>query len=85
MLGLLVSGLSFLGGIMIVVEYLLYGIETQGYASLMVAVVFLAGVQLLTLGLMGEYLGRVFLTINGKPQAVLREDTPQPVRKTAAP
>jgi undecaprenyl-phosphate 4-deoxy-4-formamido-L-arabinose transferase len=39
---------------------------------LAVAVLFLSGVQLVVLGLIGEYLGRVYLTVNGKPQWVAR-------------
>jgi glycosyltransferase involved in cell wall biosynthesis len=44
-----------------------------GWASLTVAVMLLSGVQLLILGLLGEYLGRLYLTVNRRPQAVVRE------------
>jgi hypothetical protein len=45
----------------------------QGWASLMAATLLLSGVQLLILGILGEYMGRLFLTANGKPQTVVRE------------
>ncbi|HEY6981687.1 glycosyltransferase family 2 protein [Reyranella sp.] len=45
----------------------------QGWASLMVAVLVLAGVQLVVVGLIGEYLGRMFLAVNRKPQYLVRE------------
>ena len=45
----------------------------QGWASLMVAVLVLAGVQLIVVGLIGEYLGRMFLAVNRKPQYLVRE------------
>jgi len=44
-----------------------------GWASLMAAVLLLSGVQLVILGIVGEYLGRLYLTANGKPQSVIRE------------
>ena len=44
-----------------------------GWASLIVAVTFFAGLQLSVMGLMGEYLGRLFLTINGQPQYLIRD------------
>jgi glycosyltransferase involved in cell wall biosynthesis len=46
-----------------------------GWASLTVAVMLLSGVQLLILGLLGEYLGRLYLTVNRKPQTVVRAVT----------
>ena len=44
-----------------------------GWASLMAAVLLLSGVQLVILGIVGEYLGRLYLTANGKPQSVIKE------------
>jgi undecaprenyl-phosphate 4-deoxy-4-formamido-L-arabinose transferase len=44
-----------------------------GWASLMAALLLLSGVQLVILGIVGEYLGRLYLTANGKPQSVIRE------------
>jgi hypothetical protein len=44
-----------------------------GWASLMAAVLLLSGVQLVILGIVGEYLGRLYLTANRKPQSVIRE------------
>jgi hypothetical protein len=47
----------------------------QGWASLSVAVLLLSGVQLMMLGLIGEYLGRLYLTANGKPQSIVKDVT----------
>ncbi len=44
----------------------------QGWASLMAAVLLLSGVQLVILGIVGEYLGRLYLTANRKPQSVVK-------------
>lgn len=47
----------------------------EGWASLMVAVLLLSGLQLMLLGVVGEYLGRIFLTANRKPQFIVRDAT----------
>ena len=44
-----------------------------GWGSLMAAVLFLSGMQLMILGIFGEYLGRIYLTLNRKPQATVRQ------------
>ncbi|MGQ9915768.1 MAG: hypothetical protein ACUVQQ_15625, partial [Thermogutta sp.] len=48
-------------------------ITVPGYASIIVAVLVLGGLQMLALGIIGEYLGRVHLNINRKPQYVVRD------------
>jgi glycosyltransferase involved in cell wall biosynthesis len=71
-LGFLMSGLGVFGAVWVTVEA--FGGETpQGWASLMIAVLLLSGIQLILLGVVGEYLGRVFLTANRKPQFLVRE------------
>ncbi len=45
----------------------LYGADVPGYASLIVSVTFLAGIQLLSLGVIGEYIGRIFAEVKGRP------------------
>ena len=70
--GFVFSGLGAIGGAMAIAEALLYS-PPAGWASLMAAVLLLAGVQLVILGIIGEYLGRLYLTANGKPQSVVKE------------
>ena len=52
---------------------LLFGIDLPGYASIMVAVLFLGGVQLVSLGVLGEYLARVYEEVKGRPLYLVRE------------
>jgi glycosyltransferase involved in cell wall biosynthesis len=52
---------------------LVRGIDVPGYPSLMVVVLFFAGVQLITLGIIGEYLGRVYNEVKGRPLYLVRE------------
>jgi dolichol-phosphate mannosyltransferase len=50
------------------------GTTVQGWATIMVALLFLGGVQLICLGIMGEYLGRVFNEIKPRPIYVVEEE-----------
>jgi len=70
--GALVSLISFLFAIVIVLKVLLYGIDVPGYASLMVAVTFLGGLQLIGIGILGEYLGRTYIESKRRPVFVVR-------------
>lgn len=76
----IVSATGFLvaiGGLALGFYYLLQrifgGIAVPGYASIIVAVLVLGGLQMLSLGIIGEYLGRVHLNMNRKPQYSVRE------------
>ncbi len=66
--------LSLVGGIggAVAIAEALFGGTPPGWASLMAAVLLLSGVQLMILGIVGEYLGRLYLTANGKPQSVVK-------------
>jgi glycosyltransferase involved in cell wall biosynthesis len=70
--GLVLSALGAVGVAMAVGEALLSS-PPPGWASLMAAVLLLSGVQLLILGIIGEYLGRLYLTVNQRPQSVVKE------------
>lgn len=71
-LGLSVSLLSMLMAIFFFVKKLLYGLNPPGYASIIVSIFFLAGIQLITLGVIGEYVGRIFEESKRRPMYVLR-------------
>jgi polyisoprenyl-phosphate glycosyltransferase len=71
-LGLTVSLLSFVFAIFIIIKVLLYGIDAPGYASLMVAVTFLGGLQLIGIGVLGEYLGRTYIESKRRPIFLIR-------------
>lgn len=71
-LGIGVSAISMLMAIFFFVKKLLYGLSPPGFAALIVSMFFLAGIQLITLGVIGEYIGRIFEESKKRPHYVLR-------------
>jgi undecaprenyl-phosphate 4-deoxy-4-formamido-L-arabinose transferase len=78
-------GLMGLLGAAIVIFEGLSGETPSGWASTMTVMLLTAGVQFLILGVLGEYVGRAFLSANGKPQGVVREVIPAAERDTRPP
>ncbi len=72
LIGLAVSLLAFFYGIYRVVRTLIWGADIPGYESLLVTILFLGGIQLLALGVIGDYLGRVFAEVKGRPLFIVR-------------
>ena len=82
-LGMFAACLGFLLGVWYLVAGLLDRITVPGYASIIVAVLVLGGLQLLSLGILGEYIGRLHLNVNRKPQFTIRKiKSSQEPRKT---
>ena len=73
-IGVSISFISLIYALMLVIRTLAYGVDVPGYASLMVAILFLGGIQLITLGILGEYLGRVYAEVKGRPLYFVREE-----------
>lgn len=71
-IGLVVSTLAF-AYIVVVIVLKIAGISWPGYTSLMAAILFLGGVQLMMIGLLGEYLGRVYDEVKGRPLYLVQE------------
>ena len=69
--GFALSLIGTVGSIMVITEALFFA-PPAGWASLMAAVLLLSGVQLVILGIVGEYLGRLYLTANRKPQSIIK-------------
>ena len=72
-LGVIAAMLGFALGVWYLFAALLTKIQVPGYASIIVAVLVLGGFQLLSLGIIGEYLGRLHLNVNRKPQFTIRQ------------
>lgn len=75
--GLALSLLSFLYGLFIIVSHLLYGDPVRGWATLITVVLFFAGVNLISIGVVGEYVARIFTEVKGRPVYILRDQQGQ--------
>lgn len=71
-LGLVMALLGGLGAIYVFVDYFMEGPGSAGWPSIVVLMLVFTGTQLVILGLMGEYVGRMFIHVGGRPQAVVR-------------
>jgi len=84
-LGLITAIVAAIFGAQIIVKTLIWGNPVAGYPSLMAVVLFLGGVQLMTLGIIGEYLGRVFNETKGRPLYVTERYLPSDGRPAPPP
>ena len=83
--GFVLSVIGAIGGLAAIIEALFFA-PPAGWASLMAAVLLLSGVQLVILGIVGEYLGRLYLTANKKPQSIVKTVTcAEPAVTASAP
>lgn len=73
LLGIIVSGIAFIFIVLLVIRTLLFGDSVGGYPSLMAVVLFLGGLQLLSLGIIGEYIGRIFNETKNRPLYFIEE------------
>lgn len=73
-IGALGALLTFLYALFIMARTLILGVDVPGYASLLVAILFLGSLQLLSVGLLGEYIGRVYLETKQRPVYVVRRE-----------
>ena len=75
-LGLLVAMLAFVAMAVLIAKTLLYGDPVKGYPSLMCVILFLGGIQLAALGMLGEYIGRMFNEVKGRPLYFTKQYVP---------
>jgi polyisoprenyl-phosphate glycosyltransferase len=71
--GLAMALLSFMVGLILIFSKLLYKIDVEGWASMMIAILFMGGVQLAFLGLIGEYIGRIFTEVQDRPLYIIKD------------
>lgn len=71
-LGLCVAGLSFLYGAWMILDTLAWGNPVRGYPSILVSILFLGGVQLIGIGVLGEYIGRIYIETKQRPRFIIK-------------
>ena len=72
-LGVAVALSAFLYAAVLIGRTMVYGVDVPGYASLMVVVLLFGGINLLTLGIIGEYLGRIYTEVKARPLYLVRD------------
>ena len=73
LIGLLLSTVAFAYGLYEVIEKLLFGVDVPGWPTVVVSIMFFSGVQLLFIGILGEYLARVYDEVKGRPPYIVAE------------
>jgi glycosyltransferase involved in cell wall biosynthesis len=71
--GTIIAAFALANAVYYILETLIWGVSVPGFASLIVSVTFFAGVQLISLGVLGEYIGRIFAEVKGRPLYVVAE------------
>ena len=66
-IGSLLSFTGMLYALYIIAKTIIYGVDVPGYASLMVFILLLGGIQMIILGILGEYIGRIFIEVKNRP------------------
>ncbi|WP_202945502.1 hypothetical protein [Pseudodesulfovibrio mercurii] len=67
-----VSAVAFLFGLFTLIKTLFFGVDVPGYASLLIVMLFLGGIQLVGIGIIGEYVGRIFNQVKGRPNYIVK-------------
>ena len=73
LVGAVISATAFFYIVVRLVRYLIYGIDVPGYESIIISILFLGGMQLLSLGIIGDYIGRIFNEVKHRPLFIVRE------------
>jgi len=71
--GVVVAFFAFLYTAIIVARTIIFGIDVPGYASLLSVVLFIGGVQLISLGVLGEYIGRIYTEVKNRPLYIVQD------------
>ena len=73
-IGLFIAAVSFVYGGVLIIDKLLWDNDVPGYPSLLVSILFLGGIQLIGIGVLGEYIGRIYVETKGRPRYILKLD-----------
>jgi len=79
--GALISGLGFAYALYALVIRLATNKTVEGWTSILISILIIGGIQLISLGIIGEYLGKLFMETKGRPHYVVKEASPSPCRE----
>ena len=72
-IGILISIFAFISAVAIVIQTLVVGKDVPGYASIITAVLFMGGIQLISIGILSEYVGKIYLETKNRPNYIIKE------------
>ncbi|ENW6930805.1 glycosyltransferase, partial [Salmonella enterica] len=72
-IGLAVAGVAFLYGAWMIFDTLAFGNAVRGSPSLLVSILFLGGIQLIGIGVLGEYIGRIYIETKARPKYIIKK------------
>lgn len=70
--GVIIASLSFVYALYIIIKTLLFGPDLAGYPSIIVSILFMGGIQLISIGTLGEYIGRIYMESKQRPPYIIR-------------
>jgi len=73
-IGTFLAFISFIYGSLIIIRTLVFGVDMPGYASMITIVLFLGGIQLIGIGILGEYIGRIYLEAKNRPIYIIEDE-----------
>jgi len=66
--------IAFVYGSFIVLKTLIFGVDSPGYASMVTIILFLGGIQLMGIGILGEYIGRIYIESKNRPVYIIENE-----------
>ena len=72
--GFIIATIGFILGFLTIIEKIVNPTLPQGYTTIVVAISIFSGVQLIAVGMVGEYVGRILLSINKQPQYTIKQE-----------
>jgi len=72
-IGFIISAIALCYAAFIVLDTLIYGVDLKGFATIVVAIMFFGGIQLLSIGILGEYIGRIFDEVKQRPKYIIAQ------------
>ena len=72
-IGIAIAAFSFIYAFFIVARAMVFGVDVPGYSSIIVTILFLGGIQIIGIGIIGEYLGRIYMEVKQRPAYLIRQ------------
>ena len=73
-IGTIISILAMIFGVIIVIQTIIFGKDVPGYASTITTILFMGGIQLLSIGILSKYIAEIYLEIKDRPKYIIKKD-----------